>query len=108
MADAPEAQVGWAAIFDALPTPYLVLDTDLRIVAVNRARERVTGTSRADVVGRHLFEAFPDNPDDPSASGTRNLRASLERALATRAGWPPKKDRRQDAIAISAAALLAL
>jgi len=28
---------------------------------------------------------FPDNPDDPAASGAANLRASLERVLATRA-----------------------
>jgi len=32
-----------------------------------------------------MFEAFPDNPDDPQATGVHNLRASLERVLATRA-----------------------
>lgn len=83
VANAPEVDVGWAAIFDALPTPFLVLDTDLRIVAVNRARERVTGTSRADVVGRHLFEAFPDNPEEPDAAATGSLHASLRRVLST-------------------------
>jgi signal transduction histidine kinase len=31
---------------------------------------------------------FPDNPDDPHATGTRNLRASLERAIAQRAPDP--------------------
>jgi hypothetical protein len=28
---------------------------------------------------------FPDNPDDPHASGVHNLRASLERVLSGRA-----------------------
>jgi hypothetical protein len=34
--------------------------------------------------GKGLFEVFPDNPDDPAATGATNLRASLERVLATR------------------------
>jgi len=35
-------------------------------------------------LGRGLFEVFPDNPDDPAATGTSNLRASLEGVLKTR------------------------
>jgi hypothetical protein len=38
-------------------------------------------TQRERVLGRGLFEVFPDNLDDPTATGTRNLRASLERVL---------------------------
>ena len=34
-------------------------------------------------MGRYLFDVFPDNPDDPTASGTRNLRASLRNVLQT-------------------------
>jgi PAS domain S-box-containing protein len=36
-------------------------------------------TRREDIVGRGLFEVFPDNPDDPAATGVGNLRASLDR-----------------------------
>src|SRR6185437_12714294 len=43
---------------------------------------RATMTARERIVGRHLFDAFPDNPDDPAATGVRNLRASLDRVLA--------------------------
>jgi diguanylate cyclase (GGDEF)-like protein len=53
------------------------------MVAATNARWRATHTS-ADTVGRGLFEVFPDNPDDLSATGTSNLRASLERVLKTR------------------------
>ncbi len=74
----------YEALFDAAPTPYLVLRPDFVIVGMNKARERVTGTRREDVIGRDVFEAFPDNPQDPTATGVRNLRASLERALATK------------------------
>ncbi|WP_210504050.1 ANTAR domain-containing protein [Nocardioides xinjiangensis] len=80
--------VDYGAVFDATPTPYLVLTPDLVIVGMNRAREAVTGTRREDIVGRPVFEVFPDNPGDPAATGVRNLRASLERVLATKAPDP--------------------
>jgi PAS domain S-box-containing protein len=73
--------IDFESVFDAIPTPYLVLDRDLRIVAVNRARELITGRGREDVVGQALFDAFPDDPDDPDADGVTNLRASLNRVL---------------------------
>src|SRR5205809_8033455 len=38
-------------------------------------------TERAAILGRGLFEVFPDNPDDPAADGARNLKASLQRVV---------------------------
>ncbi len=55
------------------------------MVAATDARLAATQTTREKTMGRPLFEVFPDNPDDPEATGASNLRASLERALATRA-----------------------
>jgi signal transduction histidine kinase/CheY-like chemotaxis protein len=49
------------------------------IVAVSDAYLRATMTRREDILGRGLFEVFPDNPDDPAATGVGNLRASLDR-----------------------------
>ncbi|WP_172804078.1 ANTAR domain-containing protein [Auraticoccus monumenti] len=74
----------YEAVFDATPTPYLVLSPDLVIVGMNRAREEVTQLRREDVVGRGLFEMFPDPPDDETATGVSNLHASLLRVLATK------------------------
>ena len=54
------------------------------IVDANTAYLRATGTERAAIVGRGLFEIFPDNPGDPRADGVGNLRASLEHVSATR------------------------
>lgn len=73
------------ALFEALPGLYLVLTPDLTIVAASNAYLEATMTRREDIMGRGLFEVFPDNPEDPSANGTSNLRASLERVLQTRA-----------------------
>lgn len=81
---APVAEPEYRDLFDAAPGLYLVLDPELRIVAVNRAYARATKTRREDIVGRGIFDVFPDNPDDPGAEGVRNLRASLVRVLQTR------------------------
>jgi signal transduction histidine kinase len=67
------------SLFQAAPGSYLVLDPDLVIVAVSDAYLRDTMTVREQIVGRGLFEVFPDNPDDPEANGESNLRASLDR-----------------------------
>jgi signal transduction histidine kinase len=70
-------------LFESAPDLYLVLTADLTIIAVSTAYVRATLTDRERLVGRHIFEAFPDDPNDPAASGVRNLRASLLRVLET-------------------------
>ncbi|MFF4837485.1 PP2C family protein-serine/threonine phosphatase [Streptomyces sp. NPDC001315] len=77
-------RMDYAALFAATPSPYLVLDPDLMIVEVNRAYLEATARSRQDLIGQYIFDAFPDNPDDPEADGVRNLNASLQRVLASR------------------------
>jgi len=62
----------------------MVLDPNLRVVAATDAYLQATMARRADIVGRHVFEVFPDNPDDPSADAVRNSRASFNRVLQTR------------------------
>jgi PAS domain S-box-containing protein len=68
-------------LFESLPGSYLILTPDLRIVAVSDAYLRATKTHREALLGRYVFDAFPDNPDDPQATGTKNLHASLMRVL---------------------------
>jgi two-component system cell cycle sensor histidine kinase/response regulator CckA len=72
-------------LFESAPGRYLVLTPALTIVAVSDAYARATMTRREEILGRGLFDVFPDNPDDPAATGTANLRASLERVLKNRA-----------------------
>lgn len=68
-------------LFEESPGLYLVLNPKLIVVAVSDAYLRATMTKREDLLGRGVFEAFPDNPADTGATGERNLRASLERVL---------------------------
>ncbi len=69
------------ALFEAAPGSYLVLDPGLRVVAVSDAYLRSTMTQRDAVIGRGIFDVFPDNPDDPEPAGVRNLSASLTRVI---------------------------
>lgn len=73
------------ALFESAPGSYLVLTPSLTIVAVSDAYLRATMVRREEILGRHLFDVFPDNPDDPTATGVLNLRVSLDRVLQHRA-----------------------
>lgn len=68
-------------IFESSPGLYLILTPNLYIVAVSDAYLDATMTQRDAILGRHLFDVFPDNPDERAATGTSNLRKSLDRVL---------------------------
>src|SRR6185436_1872872 len=85
MSSTPVSTLNFQVLFESAPGLYLVLSPDLTIVAASDAYLRATMTQRAEILGRAIFDVFPDNPADPSADGVRNLRASLERVLRTRA-----------------------
>ena len=82
----PRAAPDFRLLFESVPNLYLVLapDPDFTLVAVSEPYLRATLTEREKILGRGIFEVFPDNPDDPNATGVANLRASLERALQRR------------------------
>jgi len=75
--------IDYAAVFQALPGMVALLTPDLIFADVNDAFVRGSGRTRDQVVGRYLFDVFPDNPGDGDATGVRNLRASLQRVLET-------------------------
>lgn len=70
-------------IFEAAPIPWLVVTPQrYEVVAVSESFLAATFSTREQLVGRLLFELFPDDPSDPDADGVRHLSASLERAAA--------------------------
>jgi len=50
------------------------------VLAASDAYLRATKKRREEIVGRPVFELFPDNPDDPFGAEA-NSRASFERVL---------------------------
>jgi signal transduction histidine kinase/ActR/RegA family two-component response regulator len=74
-------KIEFRTLFESAPGLYLVLNRDLRIVAVTDAYLSATMTVRENILGRGIFDVFPDNPADPSATGVHNLHASLIHVL---------------------------
>ena len=77
----PNAPLDFRALFESAPGLYLVLLPDaprFTIVGASDAYLRATMTERDAIVGHGLFDIFPDNPSDRGATGTDNLRASLD------------------------------
>jgi PAS domain-containing protein len=75
--------VDFEDVFRHLPIPVLLMTPDFDIADTNLAYLQVAGRTREELLGRNVFEAFPDNPSDPNASGVRDLGESLRRVRAT-------------------------
>jgi len=59
------------ALFESVPALYLVLTPELRIVGASDAYLRATMTTREGILGRGIFEVFPDDPDATGAQPSR-------------------------------------
>jgi len=71
-------------LFEAAPGLFLILKPDaphFTILGASNAYLKATMTERGNIIGHGLFKVFPDNPDDHTATGTSNLRKSLESVL---------------------------
>jgi PAS domain-containing protein len=79
----------YRTLFESAPGLYLVLTPALIIVAVSDAYLQATMTKREEILGRGLSDVFPDNPDDPTATGVSNLHTSLDRVLQHRTPQSP-------------------
>jgi hypothetical protein len=73
----------FASLFKALPNAYLILlpDEKFTILDVDTAYLKATNTIREEIVGRPLFDVFPDDPRDPNATGVKNLTESLKTTI---------------------------
>ncbi len=72
-------------IFQCIPAPSLVLLPDapkFTIVAANKAYLKAVNSKEKDLIGKGLFEAFPENPNDLKSKGVENLRNSLNTVIA--------------------------
>lgn len=72
------------AIIKQVPGNYLILSTDhpkFTIVEVSQEYNRATFTKRNEIIGKGIFEVFPNDPNDPDADGEKNLRASLMKLI---------------------------
>ncbi|MFI8189491.1 PP2C family protein-serine/threonine phosphatase [Streptomyces sp. NPDC085946] len=75
--------IDYAAVFRRLPGMLALLTPELVYADVNDEFAEGAGRTREELIGRYVFDVFPANPNDTEASGARNLKASLDRVLAT-------------------------
>mgnify|MGYP000636161794 CR=1 FL=1 len=74
-------------LFQSIPGNYLILKTDaprFTIVDASDAYFEATKTTH-DIIGKGLFEVFPDNPNDPNATGVKNITLSLNKVIKSKA-----------------------
>ncbi|RYZ23270.1 MAG: PAS domain S-box protein, partial [Sphingobacteriales bacterium] len=70
-------------VLENVPNMYLVIDPDLYIITASNLFLQATQTTREAIAGRHIFEAFPDNPELPDADGVKNINFSIQEVLRT-------------------------
>jgi hypothetical protein len=81
----PDGVLDFEIVFNLSADLVLVLDPGFRVVAQNAAHAAATLSAERGLVGKNLFDAFPENPDHVGADGLALLRASLLKVLKTRA-----------------------
>lgn len=78
-----EPMIDYAAVFQALPGMVALLTPELVYADANEDFQRLAGRTREQLVGRYIFDVFPENPNDPAAAGRRETQASMLRVVAT-------------------------
>lgn len=75
--------INYKNVFDASPALSLLLkpDKDFTIIDASDSYLKATFTIRNEIVDKGLFTVFPDNPDEPGATGIKNLRSSLLKVI---------------------------
>jgi two-component system, sensor histidine kinase len=80
----PEISIPFQQVFEAQKGLVLVLSPELTVMSASDAYLRESLVEREHIVGKSVFDVFPDNPNAPDASSSTTLLASIERAIATR------------------------
>jgi PAS domain S-box-containing protein len=75
------SKVDFRSLFESLPGMYYVLHPDFTIAAVSNLFLTETMTTREQLIGAHLFDIFPENPNDKDANGESSMRSSLKYVL---------------------------
>lgn len=71
-------------VLKCAPNRYLVLSVDLFILTASDLYLEATETTLETIVGRHIFDAFPDNPNIADIEGVNNVNFSLQEVLRTK------------------------
>lgn len=73
--------IDFKKIFECSPALCLVLDPNLIIIAVSDAYLKATMTTREQIIGKDVFEVFPNNPNAVDLDGVSYVKASFLRVI---------------------------
>ncbi|MEU0072033.1 SpoIIE family protein phosphatase [Streptomyces sp. NPDC006332] len=76
-------QIDYAAVFRALPGMVALLTPELVYADANDDFLRLARRTREQLLGRYIFDVFPENPNDPAAAGMQETQASMLRVVET-------------------------
>ncbi|MDR9418920.1 PAS domain S-box protein [Gracilimonas sp.] len=74
-------------IFKASPTPTSIVKANqphFTFINVNDAYVEMTQSSESELIGKSLFEAFPENPEEEKPTGVERLRNSFIKVINTK------------------------
>ena len=63
MSDNLPDSIDFEAVFALLPTPFMLLDRNMRYVAMNEAYLTATHSTRERLMGQYIFDVFPETGD---------------------------------------------
>ena len=78
------------ATLNAIPGNHIFLLPDAPIYTIIGATDsflQISYRTREQLIGKPLFEVFPDNATNEKANGVSNLRASLNQVLYYKKAW---------------------
>lgn len=83
----PTPQLDYKKIFDLMPDPYWVISANppvFTVLEVNDAHNQVSKLKRKDIIGKPLFEVYPDKSKKFLTTGINDVELSLLRVIETR------------------------
>ncbi|CAN5760830.1 hypothetical protein BH20ACI4_BH20ACI4_13200 [soil metagenome] len=75
--------IDFRQLFETVPGLYVVLNPDLKVIAVTDEYLWATLVKRENLMGRYIFDVFPDNPEDGGSHNSKDVRASFEKVFTT-------------------------
>ena len=70
--------------FETVPDLYIILSPELMVLTASNAYLEATLTKREKIIGKYIFEVFPESPATTKAHGIKNLKASFQQVLRTK------------------------
>jgi PAS domain-containing protein len=82
-----EQELDFRSLFEAAPSPFIVLSPDQRIIAASDAYLRATMTTREKILDRKLADVFPANAAGRPVNTPRTARSRSRSSPRTATTW---------------------